>query len=779
MSLSYTVQSMSSADLHEQARFNSASPAPAVEDCEFFREDLFRKKLMDLAGHPHATTCCPITGTLATMLKTHVYLHSPQFGYMRAYLVQFVSIVKKQVVIKVPTNELLALTNDDILMGGDVLSEWLSDTNAKDGNLFFQSISWADARSSYCQSVISQDGSPTLSVLMSDGNLIFFDRCHGLDSYYELALSSSYYHLRLYGVRVLFDPTVDYMQWCLRRPTKNHHRQNSTNIIGIPPSVSDTHVAIRDRIRCYCLQSFIIGGEGRATTILVVGSCNCITVWRVLSNAVGDSGQQSGMVILGDRAIDPNMEYGVDSPLPTALSMHVQGSRSVEQLSFTLLCSTSRGDVLMFRIDIRLSTTEELAAIISGPSSSLSIFRTPIDRMTPLETPSPVDHLLAFGLVVVTAISGSRSALIAVDISRHCMQLCQCITAYPPTTSDHYQHCTTITGWVDLPSSCEYPRRVSKDFDPQSREVLASFSNGLLQHYQYTLIPCDEGTVSYSMSLLEWGEDSIKLSTFMFGIAVDPLGLMCPYLQKVSANLSHSRESQLNLALTKPHCDLMFQLCPQIDDQFAGSPLLLSQILSYVTHHSSAKCFSFLPLAFLSSLEQCRAVYREGYQSLDTADDYHNDGINGSTNIIHDKEEDEVSVESDDDGSSVDAVVQEDSDSSSSVGDYLGVTEKSPKVVPPSRQRRVVPRARHRISGLSSLYKSFLERKRPDSASLVVLSTRNLLIAALVVSQAINSSSGQTAEEECCLIDAFSAPDWTLRDPSITQLLLSFPSGSM
>ena len=258
---------MSSADLHEQARFNSASPAPAVEDCEFFREDLFRKKLMDLAGHPHATTCCPITGTLATMLKTHVYLHSPQFGYMRAYLVQFVSIVKKQVVIKVPTNELLALTNDDILMGGDVLSEWLSDTNAKDGNLFFQSISWADARSSYCHSVISQDGSPTLSVLMSDGNLIFFDRCHGLDSYYELALSSSYYHLRLYGVRVLFDPTVDYMQWCLRRPTKNHHRQNSTNIIGIPPSVSDTHVAIRDRIRCYCLHSFVIGSEGRVTTI--------------------------------------------------------------------------------------------------------------------------------------------------------------------------------------------------------------------------------------------------------------------------------------------------------------------------------------------------------------------------------------------------------------------------------------------------------------------------------------------------------------------------------
>jgi len=281
------------------------------------------------------------------------------------------------------------------------------------------------------------------------------------------------------------------------------------------------------------------------------------------------------------------------------------------------------------------------------------------------------------------------------------------------------------------------------------------------------------------MSLLEWGEDSIKLSTFMFGIAVDPLGLMCPYLQKVSANLSHSRESQLNLALTKPHCDLMFQLCPQINDQFAGSPLLLSKILSYVTNHSSAKCFSFLPLAFLSSLEQCRAIYREGYQSPDAADDYHNDGINGSTSIIHDKEEDEFSVESDDDGSSVDAVMQEDSDSSSSVGDYLGVTEKSPKGVPPSRQRRVVPRARHRTSGLSSLYRSFLERKRPDSASLVVLSTRNLLIAALVVSQAINSSSGQTAEEECCSIEAFSAPDWTLRDPSITQLLLSFPSGSM
>jgi len=765
---------MSSANFREQVRFGigaSEVPAPDVEDCELFHEDLFHKKLLDLAGHPFATTCCPLTATMATMLKMHVYLHSPQYGYMRAYQVQFVSIMKKQVVVKVPTSELLALTHEDVRIGCDMLSEWLSDTNAKDGNLCFQSISWTDARSCI---LVSPDGSPALSVLMSDGNLVFLDRCHGLESYYGLALSSSYYHLRLYGVRVLFDPTVDYLQWCLSRSELLSVKNCRYSHSNLPVTADNALIAIRDRIRCYCLQSFVIDSVVDVT-ILVLGSCNSITVWRVMRHGTGDIGQQFGMELLDDRVIDPSMEHGVDAPLPTALSMHVDcslRSRSVEKMSFTLLCSTSGGDVRMFRIDIMMVASKKLDAAISGPSSTLSIFHTPIDRLTP--SPIDLDHQMSSSAVFVTAISGSRSALVVVDMNRDCLQLCECIsssTADPPATSDHYLHCTTITGWTDLPFSRGYLRgSLSKDFDPRRREVLVSFSNGLLQHCEFTLIlPFDgDSTVRYSMSSLKWGEDSIKLSSLLFGVSVDPLGLVCPYLQKVSANLSHSRESQLNLALTKPHCDLLFRLSPQIDDHFAGSALLLSKVLTYVVHHSSVECFAFLPLAFLSSLERCRAVYRE-CSSPDAADDLnHSEGIHGNS-----KEEAEDSVESDDDASIVHGM-KEGSDSSSSVGDYPGVAAKPRKL---SASRRKVHRIR--ISGLNSLYRTFIERKRPDSASLVALSTRNLLVAALAVSQTINTSDQHADELDLQeSTESVSAADWTTtRDNSITQSLLYFPSG--
>jgi hypothetical protein len=152
------------------------------------QEDIFNKKLWDIPSSFESTKWHSGTGAIATMTKTSIHVHTPQFKYMAMYKVCWVTIERfsnakfgENEAIVIDEDVAGALTKDDkktplktksslksTAIGGS-LASWIKENAIKEGNVYFRSIEWIDSIASTVQ------GCPALMVLLSDGSMVILD----------------------------------------------------------------------------------------------------------------------------------------------------------------------------------------------------------------------------------------------------------------------------------------------------------------------------------------------------------------------------------------------------------------------------------------------------------------------------------------------------------------------------------------------------------------------------------------------------------------------------
>lgn len=562
------------------------------------QEDLFQKQLWDISAFTNSIAWSAKIGTVATMTKNTIHLHTPQFKYMSAYQVRWLLIDKKSPQCIEPP----ASATDNVTS----LTNFLLEHNMREGNVSFRSIHWSE------NIVSNHNYAPLLMVLLTDGTVLFVDTCNksmvqtkfgvdfapttGSDQTYTLSyLDDSSYSLKLRECSISLDCAIVYKQYCQRA---------GLNLF-------------KHRVRCIA-DHYLAASDAN---IVCFAACDRVTIWQIFANEAG--ALQISLLaecILSDCKVDTNV---------TTLLVFTLVATSTT-CAVLIVCGTNDGEAVTFELKL----TQNASSPSVGPVYNTNDVNSRLAGRVKISD-APIDKVQMSTDSVVNFFVGAEM---------HAVSLTTLVDTTATTNSTDGTVSTRLYAYGAASAFETLPdlRALTTTNDSGSTTssesttigVLTSSTAGLLSTWSVNPT-ADASALTLDQTLLNRAK-----SYPIVGASLDPTKLAYTYLYKTPAMHSNSREVQLNIALRNPRAAIAINASPFVAQDFAASVLSTARVLLYViyahTVHTSGTVkvpLSGLVLAYLQSLEtdQCKQYYRTLIPNLP------NDVLGGESGTTTDK----------------------------------------------------------------------------------------------------------------------------------------------
>lgn len=769
-------------------------------ECGQIKEDLFNRQLWVLSSYPDSIAWSN-AGAVASITNDTVHVHTAKFEYMATYKVKWISLERKPV-----SSQPEGMQPDK----HSTLTDWIRENSIKDGGTHICAATWSDDLRS------SQDHSPLLILLLTDGTLLLLSVCdrevalinvsdNGEQvcnrakeaSYPVECYTNTNCSLNLHGMSVVLDCATTYKTYCTER-----------------------HLDItKQRVRCSASFTLFATNINQKTCILLLASHDRVTIWRmhyIASTYNSESnygpvnydmrGQQVQlrMDFLSECTF-PNMrgDSSITSLLVSSVpheNATVSATTNITKESINVLCGTNDGDVHSVRFDLSLSQSNSsssapLARVLTASAifvRKLHVLGTPINTMHFVDEQS-----------TVCFVSGACVQTVPLRI------LISPATEVPVLgTSTALVKKGSISGLVVL------PRNDLSDRAHRS-SVLVCSTYGELKVHQFTPTP-EPATATAAGGSSAAGPPHCSSWTLyrdvpnkangysMFGVASDSTGLFTAYLYRTPAIHYNTREVQLNNCLRWPRSAISWKMSPFLEQDFSASVHQTATVLLRLVRDAVERAekdtvspqvsFAALPMVFLQSLE-CdgpRAFYRSKLTDLKSCEAV--EGVNYYPKVpstVDVKQEGSSAAgedyDSGDDGEGGNGYGDDDSDSGDSVtasaaaaqqisSQNLLIARTSPSdlyafgAAAASRsEKKKFPAAtgdrrkrfRRRVSNMTAVYERVGQLARPNRQEAVQLAVETIFDAAVLV--ALSLQQGNISKAIYFYIDMFILENWRIK----------------